>query len=237
MKISMKPIDHINIYLSLGLMVLALALPQQVKAQPFLGAQTIGIHHAYVSLSVREKPYLGIGYNLRTNGNPINDWGIEWQTGLDAPFVSKDQQIILGLHRTSNLRSRSFWGLGMHTRIRLQEENGETTQKIMLAGSLIPSYTYANSLTGGLVGTTGLRLTPTITLAERKGKSSWESFSGASIEGGFHLDGYWDRSLTGALNLYGVYELDLKDNTPKEKAGVKFEGNLYGGSSYLLFRF
>ncbi|MEO0899924.1 MAG: hypothetical protein AAFY71_26155 [Bacteroidota bacterium] len=226
------------IWISFVLLFTLIGLSIQGISQPFYAAQTAGLHTIYFSLSVRERPYVGVGYNLHTSNSPINEWGFEWQVPLNDPFRAEQQRIVAGFYRTNRLNSRPFIGYGLHARYEKDKEGAKNHSSLSLAATAMPSYTYSASLDGGLYGTMGGRITYVATLAEKtEGDASWTSLPKHGVELGGHIDAFFDRSGGFSVNILNTKNWKLKNGDEEDESDWNLQGDVYVGSTYFIARF
>jgi len=199
-----------------------------LSAQPFFGYQSIGIHTGFISLSYDgETSEVGVGYALRRPWGGFTDITLEWKAPL-ADVWGPKQTVIAGAYGPFRLRNRPFLGGGLHTRIHLQG----TETKIQLAGTLIPSYTFAAPLGDQPYITGGIRATGLLDIVKTSsgaGETKW--FSGAGVELGGRLDAIFERTLGLATNVYAKREWGESSNT-----NWNVKGDTYVGSAYYLLR-
>lgn len=215
---------------------------QECSAQAYFGYQTIGRHTFYFSLSYDGKAQLGLGYNWRSFGTAFTDISLENHYQLDDLFNPKESEWRAGFYRPLSLTNRPFVGVGVHARLKRHSLGDDQLTRIGLAPTLLPSYTYAASLTDGPYGTVGLRTTYLLEIAQKRQTSrqeqNWQAFPQHGLELGGHFDFHIERTLGVAIN--GQYKkewaLSAADTTEKEEKEWQGSGNVYFSTTYNLNR-
>ena len=222
------------------LLFLCLFLPASLPAQSFFGYQTIGRSTVFFSVAWQGKPLLGIGYNHRAFGGTFTDIQAECRFPIHAMYRFDEYQVIAGMHKPLALRSRGFTAAGAHLRLKKQTTGEQKTTQLQLALTVIPSYTYAASLTDGAYGTVGLRLTyAPVLLASTKegtGAATMQALAAHGVELGAHLDLHMERTLGLALNGWMRRNFYPKTSLLERETRWKPEGDFYMGSTYRLGR-
>ena len=221
--------------------LLILFIPFTNQAQPYYGYQTIGLHTVYFSFAWHDKPMLGVGYNFRISGEAFTDVGLEWRFPVESIYDLSEHQIIGGMYRPLKLENRGFTAIGIHGRINKKTSEDGTITQYGLALSVLPSYTYAASLTDGAYGTVGLRICYQPVLFSQiktgDGTNSTQILSQHRVELGGHIDLHLERtfglSSNGFLTRSWAKNADLRSN---DTESWKMEGDLYIGSTYYLKR-
>jgi hypothetical protein len=227
---------HILIILSL---ILGFA-NTNLFAQPFYGYQTIGVHTVYFSVSWDGAPHLGAGYVLRQSGTTFTDWSAEWRFPVAEMYKLDNHQIIVGMYKPLRI-ARGFTAVGVHTRIKKQTFDNKKVTHYGLGLTVLPSYAYAQSLTNGLSGTTGLILAyePVLLSQIKEGdaKSTFVPLTGHRVRLGGHLDFHSQRTLGGSINGFATRTW-AKDQSlfAPEESDWKIDGELYLGTTYYLER-
>lgn len=215
------------------LLLLAAQLPTSLHAQPFFGYQSIGVHSWYFSLNWDQQgPSLGVGYGFRQGWSGFTELTAEWRSPLDALFTNKRQTWIVGAYGPARLQRRPFLGMGLH----LRAQQLETGMRYTIAGTLLPSYTFAASTNDRPYLTGGLRATGLLTLAETsQGSPNWLPAAGVELGGNVSL--LLERTLGAGINYGYARHWALGENSLSEaEQSWQPQGTLHLGSTYYLRR-
>jgi hypothetical protein len=228
----MKQLKNIVVFLIISV---SLFISKEQKSQSYYGYQTIGKHTFLFSIIWQGEPKIGFGYIDRIYTKTFTDLQVELRFPLKSIFRFCDYEAIAGIYKPTRLR-RTFAGIGGHLRWESNKNGGARIQKLSLAATVIPSYVYAASLTDGVYGSIGLRITyAPVIFATQSGQ--WNFFGQHKFEGGIHFDIHIERTLGMALNPVTTYYLNGKNTFLEKPKPWKVEGDFYFGTTYKLDRY
>ena len=239
MKFSLSFQKNLGIYL-VG--VLLLVGSHEILAQPFFGYQTTGTQTYYLSLSWDGKePSLGVGYNYRFFGTSYTDLGAEWRVPINNIQSFDNHFISLGAYRPLSL-SRFYHMVGVHARLRIENDQPKENTNLGLAVSYLPGYVYSAPLDAAPYGAISLRATYEATFVEfsKEDESNVQNwFPKHGVELGGHFDIHLQRTYSIAINSYTRKDWSLDPATPLEEddSDWEFQSDFYLGSTYQLERF
>lgn len=210
-----------------------------LKAQPFFGYQTIGVHTWFVSCTwTGQTPELGVGYGLRRPWGGFADLTAEWRAPMGALFSGRQQRVVVGIYGPLRLRNRRFMGAGLHLHWQRYAAQDGRHSRLSLAGTLLPSYTFAAPLGDQPYLTGGLRATGLLALhdkAQGAATPTWLPAFGTEI--GTQVSLHLERSLGLGLNAFATRHWALKESPqPAGTERWQGQGSLYAGSTYFLQR-
>jgi len=208
----------------------------KLNSQSYYGYQSTGKNTFLFSLVWQGEPKIGFGYIARIfGGKTATDLQVEARFPLKSLFRLEKYEAIAGVYKPLSY-SRGFVGIGGHLRWDSDKRGGSRVQKLSLAATVIPSYVYAASLSGGLYGTVGLRITyAPVIFATQSGE--WNFFGQHKFEGGIHFDMHIERTLGLALNPVTTYYLNGKNTFLEKPKPWEVEGDFYFGTTYKLDRY
>lgn len=231
----MTKMKQVKYTATLLIIVAGLFFSKKHEAQSFYGYQTIGKHTFLFSIIWQGEPKIGFSYIDRIYaGKTFNDLQLELRFPLKDIYRFNSYEAIAGIYKPTRLR-RTFAGIGGHLRWESNKNGGSRIQKLSLAATVIPSYVFAASLTDGVYGTIGLRITyAPVIFATQSGE--WNFFGQHKFEGGIHFDMHTQRTLGLALNPVTTYFVNGKNTFLEKPEPWKIEGDFYFGATYKLNR-